>query len=201
LSDDLSLSKAVMAQYSFPRIQWLVGAMSIVSLLYLSSEEIWRAFDSQPFPEVTSEGAVIYTIFFLAMLVLVHYYDIRRLVQRRFLAFIASSISIALDVILLSSAELVVLTTIQVLPKDISNIVFMLLIGALPSSLGVTVLTSLTSATLKKRAKKLYEEARSISQQVDELERQRKMAMKSLEQFEKKKREFETSIEKTEKSD
>ena len=199
--EDLSVWETIRVRYSFPRIQWLIGAMSFVSMLYLSSEEIWNLVDSEPFPEVTAEGIIYYVTFFLVTLMVVHYFDTRKIVQKNSVAIVASLISIAIDLCLLSLSELIVLYAIQVLPQDISKGIVMLLIGAMPASLGTIVLTSLTAETLKKRAKKLFEEAQAISRQTEKLEKQRKMAMESLKSFEKKKREFENYFKKQDKKD
>jgi len=170
--------------------------MSLVSLLYLSSEEIWKIGDTEPFPEVAFQGLICYLTFFLATLISAHYIDTKRIVKKKFVAVVTSLISVAIDLCLISFAELLVLYAIQVLPQDISKGVIMLLVGAMPSSLGAIVLTSLTAETLKKRAKKLYEEAQAIRKETEELEEQRKMAMERLKSFEKKKKEYENRFEK-----
>ena len=188
---NMCVQKALRLRYSFPRIQWLIGTMSFVSVIYLSSDEIWRLVDSEPFPEARIEGIVVYVVFFLAILMVVHYLDTKKIVQKNSVAIPASLISIAIDLCVISLSELVVLYAIQVLPQDISKGTIMLLIGAMPASLGAIVLTSLTAETLKKRAKKLFEEAQTISRQTEKLEEQRKIAMERLKSFEKKKREFE----------
>jgi len=158
LTDDLCVQKALRIRYSFPRIQWLIGTMSLVSILYLSSQEIWKIVDSEPFPEATAEGIIYYVTFFLVTLILVHYFDTKRIVQKKSVAIATSLISIAIDICLLSLSELVVLYMIQVLPQDISKGVVMLLIGAMPASLGTVVLSSLTTVSLKERVKKLRKE-------------------------------------------
>jgi hypothetical protein len=139
-------------------------------LLYLSSEEIWKIFDTEPFPEVTLQGLIYYLTFFLVTLIAVHYFDTRRIAKKKSVAVVISLISVAIDLCLISLAELVTLYAIQVLPQDISKGVIMLLIGAMPSSLGAVVLTSLTAETLKKRAKKLHKEVQALSRQTEKLD-------------------------------
>lgn len=199
MTGDLCVQKALRLRYSFFRFQWLIGTMSLVSMLYLSSQEIWKIVDSEPFPEATAEGIIYYVTFFLVILILVHYFDTKRIVQKKSVAFATSLISIAIDICLLSLSELVVLYTIQVLPQDISKGVVMLLIGAMPASLGTVVLSSLTAETLKKRTKKLYEEAKALRKQTEKLEEQRKKAMEHLESLKKKKKEYDTYFEKQRK--
>ena len=80
--DDLCVQEALRLRYSFPRVQWLVGAMSLVSLLYLSSEEIWKIGDTEPFPEVAFQGLICYLTFFLATLISAHYIDTKRIVKK-----------------------------------------------------------------------------------------------------------------------
>ena len=175
--------------------------MSLVSILYLSSEEIWKTVDTQPFPEVTWQGIIYYITFFLFFLISAHYFDTKRIVQKKSVAIATSLISIAIDLCLISLSELVVLYAIQVLPQDISKGVIMLLVGALPSALGAIVLTSLTAETLKKRAKKLHKEVQALRKQTEELEEQRKTAMERLKSFEKKKKEFKNYFKKQDRKD
>lgn len=199
--DDLCVQEALRLRYSFPRIQWLIGTISLVCMLYLSSEEIWKIFDSEPFPEITFQGFIYYLTFFFVALIAVHYFDTKRLVQKNSVALATSLISIAIDICLISLSELVVLYTIQVLPQDISKGVIMLLIGAMPSSLGAIVLTSLTAETLKKRAKKLHKEVQALRKQTEKLDEKRKMTMERLKSLEKKKKEFENYFKKQGKKD
>lgn len=191
---NMCIQKALRLRYSFPRIQWLIGTMSLVSVIYLSSDEIWRIVDSEPFPEARMEGIVVYVVFFLATLMVVHYLDTKKIVQQNSIAIPTSLISIAIDLCMLSLAELMVLYAIQVLPQDISKGVVILLMGAMPASLGTIVLSSLTAETLKKRAKKLHKEAQDIGRQIAKLEKERKEAMKRLELFKKRKHEFENDL-------
>lgn len=45
MTENLCVQEILQIRYSFSRIQWLIGAMSLVSILYLSSEEIWKIAD------------------------------------------------------------------------------------------------------------------------------------------------------------
>lgn len=196
VAEDLGVQKILQTRYSFSRIQWLIGTVSVSSLLYLTTEEIWKIVDAEPFPEVTSQGFIYYATFFLLALILVHYFDTKRIVQRRSVAIAASLISISIDLCIISLSELMTLYAIQVLPQNYLEAIMTLLIGAMPASLGSIVLSSLTAENLKKRAKKLYEEAQDIGKQIAELENQGKIAMKRLKLLEKRKREFQNYFKK-----
>lgn len=178
-------------KYSFPKLQWIIGTISITSLLYLSSEEIWKTVDAKPFPEVSIEGFICYLVFFLPILAVVHYIDTKRVVQRNSVAVGASLVSIVVDISLISLAESAVLYALQVLPQDYLKAIIMLLIGALPSSVGAIVLSSLTGDVLKKRAERLHEEVQGIINQVEKLQNRIKKSRERLKNFEKKKNEFE----------
>jgi len=199
--ENLCVQNVLKTRYSFPRIQWLIGTISVISLIYLTSEEIWKLSDAQPFPEITLQGITYYTLFFLTALILVHFFDTRKIVEKKSTSIIASLISILIDLCSISLSELIVLCCIQVFPQDYLEGFVMLIVGAMPASLGSIVLTSLTSETLKERAKRLYEETIEISKQMEKLEAQRKVAIESLKNFERKRFEFEKYFEKKQTED
>lgn len=183
-------------KYSFPKFQWLAGTATLVSLLYLSSEEIWTTVDAKPFPEVSLERFVCYLVFFLAILVGIHYFDTKRVVKNNATAIAASLMSIVFDVCLISMFEFVVLFTLQVLPQDILSGIMVLLIGALPSSIGAIALSSLSTDVLKKRAEELNKEVKEITKQAESLKKQIQESKERLKDFETKKKEFEEAFEK-----
>lgn len=199
MNESQCFQEILKQKYSFPRIQWLVGTASVICLIYLTSEEIWKIFDTQPFPEITFEGVVSYLAFFLLGLVIIHYRDTKKILDNKFVAITTSLVSIAIDVFVLSVSEFIVLYAIQVLPQDYLGILTTLLMGALPAALGSIMLSSLTSETLRKRAEKLYRKARQLTKQVAKLEDERKTAVKHLEQLRKSKREFDSHFQKPER--
>jgi len=170
LLGDLSLKDVLKYRYSYPRIQWLIGVISAIATLYLTSEEIWTVADGEPFPEVSVEGIACYSILFLAGLVITHYVDAKRITDNCLVAFVASIFSIAFDLLLISSAELAVLCVLQVTPQSILGTVTILILGALPASLGSIVLSSLTSDVLRKKARDLLERAKTLSKQIEDSE-------------------------------
>jgi FtsZ-binding cell division protein ZapB len=196
LTDDLCIQKALRIRYSLPKIHWLIGTISLASLLYISSEEIWNMFDNEPFPEINLLGFLVYMTFFMILLFFVHYNDTKKIVRRKSIVIITSIISIVVDLCLISLGELVVLNTIQVLPQDISKGVMILLIGAIPSSLGAVVLTSLTAETLKKHTKSLLKETQALRKESEELEELRNHTKELLKSFREQMNEFEKSFEK-----
>lgn len=201
LIDDLCIQKALRLRYSLPRLHWLIGTMSLVSLLYLSSEELWNILDSERLPEINLLGFSVYLVFFLSILIAVNYWDIRRFINKKRIAISTALISVVIDLFLICLAELLVLYSIKVIPQDISKGAIMLLIGALPSSLGVIVLTSLTAESLKKRAKTLDNEAKALQKQVEELDEQRKRVDDGLKMLENKKKEFDEYFESKKKEE
>jgi len=173
-------------KYSFPKFQWIVGTISLTSLIYLSSEEIWKTVYV-----VSVESFFCYSIFFLIILIIVHYIDTKRVIQDNSVAICVSLISIVFDIGIISFAELIVLYTLQVLPQDYIKVAIILLIGAMPSSTGAIVLSSMAGDVLRKRAEKLYKEIQDITKQVEKLQDQISESKEHLKSFEKKKSEFE----------
>jgi hypothetical protein len=196
MAQSLYVQKTLQIRYSYARIQWLIGAVSLGSLLYLTSDEIWRIADKQPFPEITSEGAICYMLSFLVILMFVHFYDARRIVLMKSVAIVTSLISIIIDLSVLCLFEFLTLYALQVLPQDYLQCATVLLLGAMPICLGSIVLSSLTAETLKKRTKELLKEIKEIGGEIEKLEDQRKKTMEDLKSFEKKKKEFEKYFEK-----
>jgi drug/metabolite transporter (DMT)-like permease len=197
----MCVQKILQVRYSSGRLLWLIGAMSLNSLLYLSSEEIWKVADGQSFPEVSYSGFVFYTLFFLSVLISANYLDIRRIALKKTVAVSVTIISIAVDISAVSFSEFLVLYTIQVLPQSYLHGIVMLLLGAMPACMGSTVLSSLTADTLKKRAEKLLKDVKEISGQVASLEKQRKKIIEDLKPFEARKRKFERHFKKENKDD
>lgn len=186
MTDNMCIQDVLRLRYSLPRIEWLIGTISLVSLLYLSSQEIWKIVDAEPFPEVTLSGIILYVAFFLTGLILVHYYDTRKVVEERSVALAASLISITIDLFLISLSELIVLSTLQVLPQHILQATVMLIIGAMPSAMGSIVLSSLTADILRNRARKLYKEAKDLAEQMKKFETQIALSEKRHEAFRKR---------------
>ncbi len=172
--------------------------MVAASLIYLTSEEIWKLVDGNPFPEITIEGFVAYLIIFSIGLFLIHYVDTKEIGPNNALIVIAASIvSVLVDLFFISFSELIVLFVIQVLPQDLLKTAIMLLVGAMPISLGSVTLSSLTSEILKKHAQKLHEEVQDLVKQSTELKSQLKKSKERLELFEKRRQKFEEDFKKT----
>lgn len=177
-------------RYSIPRIQWLVVTMASLSILYLSSEEIWSTVGDIPHPHVTNETMVIYCTFFLLIAFLVHLNDIASVASKPYVIIIVAIASISVDVGFLCLSEIMTLLSIQVLPQSPLRIAELLLLGAMPGSLGVVTLSSLTTTTLRERASRLRHEVHELAKQAEELDRKTDLAKASLADFERKKREF-----------
>ena len=176
--------------YSYPRFQWLVVTMASLSLLYLSSQEIWATVDGRPYPELLNGTTVIYCAFFLIMVFLVHLNDVRDLVTRCHVMIAVTFASILIDLGLLCLSEFVTLWSIQVWPQEPLSEAKLLLVGAMPGSLGVVTLSSLTGSVLKERASKLKREVHELVKQVRNLDKETESARVELAEFDKRKRAF-----------
>ena len=190
----LSFQEVIRARYSFPRIQWLLGIVSATSLLYLTSEELWTSVDSYPFPEL-SEFFYIYILFFGGLFLAANLYDVTRITDKRPIIASVTIISGLIDLTIISLGEFFVLLALNVFPQSYICGLELLLLGALPASLGSIILSSLTTETLKQRAKKMYEEVRAMRKQLETLEKQHKEANMQLKELERKRKEFEESFE------
>jgi|GEM_PF-2593859 len=194
MDEDLCLQRTLRIRYAFPRIQWLIGAISVVSLIYLTSEELWEILDPRSPSGITPESFTIYVVFFTTLLLVAHIYDTRRIARSVSTIFAASVISISVDILFICLAEFVVLTAICVYPQNYLEGIVILLLGAMPASLGSVVLSSLTGEILKERARKMYEEVKNMRKEFESLENKKKTASEALEELEKKKMEFEKKL-------
>jgi hypothetical protein len=196
MDKDVCLQRALRIRYAFPRIQWLIGVISAVSLIYLTSEELWKILDSESPSGITPESFALYLVFFTTLLLVAHVYDTRRLVGRISTILLVSVISIGVDILFICIAEFVVLTAICVYPQNYLDGAVILLLGAMPASLGSVILSSLTGEILKERARKMYEEVKGMREVFESLEDKRKIASEALEELKKKKTEFDKKMEK-----
>ncbi|MFQ5758813.1 MAG: hypothetical protein ACE5IF_03975 [Candidatus Bathyarchaeia archaeon] len=165
--------------------------MAAVAVLYLTSDEIWRMFDNEPFPEITREGIILYVAFFLPTTLTIHFVDIKRIVSSNAVAIGVLLSSLAIDIAFLGSSELAVLWATGTMPSEVLSVGALLLLGALPSSLGVVTLSSLTADVLKKRASELEREVKKLEKEAAELVAWETEARKRLRRFKKELREFE----------
>ena len=168
--------------------------MASVSALYLSSQEIWSTVGDKPYPHVTLETMVIYCTFFLLVAFLVHLNDIASVASEAYAIIIVAIASISVDVGFLCLSEFMTLLSIQVFPQAPLRIAKLLLLGAMPGSLGVVTLSSLTTSTLRERASRLKREVHDLAKQVEELDKKTDLAKASLAEFERRKREFMQSV-------
>lgn len=166
--------------------------MASLSLLYLSSQEIWSTVGTQPHPHVSNCTMLAYAVFFFVMAFLIHVEEVRKISSKPYVIIIVALISYVVDLVCLSSAEYVTLLAISVLPQDpLSDAtVKLLLLGAMPGSLGVVTLSSLSISSFRERASKLKREAEELAKQAKTIdERTEKMTALTAE-FEAKTRAF-----------
>lgn len=196
MDKDVCLQRALRIRYAFPRIQWLIGVISAVSLIYLTSEELWKILDSESPSGITPESFALYLLFFTTLLLVAHVYDSRRLVGKISTILVISVISIGVDILFICIAEFIVLSAICVYPQNYLDGAVILLLGAMPASLGSIVLSSLTGEILKERARKLYKEVSDMRSEFRDLEEKRKITSETLKELEMKKVEFEKKMKK-----
>lgn len=185
MNDELSLNKIFHIRYGSPRIQLLLGVISATSLIYLTSD-LWKVTDSLPFPEIVSTNFWLYLELFLGLVLLSNIYDISRLTRTAWKVVLISLLVTLVDLFLVSSAEYICLVTIGVFPQDYIQGTTLLLLGALPASLGSIVLSSLTVKLLKERSKKLYREVKEMRKDFEDLQTQQEDTMERIKQLQKK---------------
>jgi len=182
-------------RYSYPRLQWLIVTAASTCALYMSSEEIWRTVDGNPFPEVSSSTILVYAGSLSMIIFLIHVTDVRRVVSKKTDLIVATLLSMAIDLGTMAGFEFLTLWTIQVLPQEPLKIAKLLLIGMMPASLGVVTLSSLTADVLKKQISGLHLEILTLKKEICILEERREEERKNLKEFQRKRLEFEQYFE------
>ena len=181
ITADLSLKKIIQLRYSFPRFQWLLTTISVISLVYVTSD-FWSIVDSRLFPKVIPSAFGIYVELFFGLILLSNIYDIRMLSNSKIKTVVVASFVTLMDTLLVCLIELICLLAIGVLTQDFMQdyirVISILLLGALPASLGSIVLSSLTARVLKERSKKLLEEVTAVRKAHDVSSRLRKIELK-----------------------
>jgi len=194
MSENTGLRRVFEMRYGFPRIQWLIGIVSIISLIYTTTD-LWKIVDSQPFPEIDPTGFVIYVGVFACLLIVANIYDVSRLNASTWKILLIALISTGIDLLLISSAEWLSLNAIGMFPQDYIKGTSLLLLGSLPASIGSIVLSSLTAKALKERSKKLYEEVKSMHKELDSLQVLRKNALDEIKKTQEENKELIKQIE------
>jgi len=193
--------------YPYTRIQWLFSVFSVVTLAYLTSEklgslQVGLRSNSGGF----SIFFIVYVIVFFFMILLANMKWVSGLVEpteksgkiekcehnnkksckltkktvdiNRIAKILAISIgSTLLDIALTSLIALIGLLAIGYAYISLSRIVTLLLLGALPASLGLITLSSLTISILQKRINAQNDEMDVLSQQFDNFEKHQKEAL------------------------
>ena len=185
MSEDLSIREIFKSRYASPRIQWLAGVISVVALVYLTSQELWDTVDSKPYPEIVPLYFIIYAIIFGTILLANNILDISNLSTKHWKVLSTAIFCTLADLFIISSVEFIALNAIGVFPQDYIQGTILLLLGSLPASLGSVVLSSLTAKSLKERSTKLYEEVRAMRKDFDELKTNHKLSVQKIQELQR----------------
>ncbi|MDR2202945.1 MAG: hypothetical protein LBE76_01305 [Nitrososphaerota archaeon] len=158
-------------RYSSIRILWLIGVISIVTLMYLTSSELWYSSDSLS-SIVVNKSFIVYVLVFSGIILAVTVADVCRLTKSSAVIALVSLVSVLLDIVVISVAEFLVLLSIGVFPQDYLQGASILLLGALPASLGSITLSTVTK-TLQQRNAEVYEELLKINKAISKSEEER----------------------------
>jgi uncharacterized protein YlxW (UPF0749 family) len=137
---------------------------------------------------------VIYCAFFLVVAFLIHLKDVENVASKSHVIILVAVASISVDVGFLCLSEFITLLSISVLPQDPLSIAKLLILGAMPGSLGVVTLNSLTASSLRERASKLNREVKELTKQVQDLDKHREQRQTEFNEFKKKTRTFMKAV-------
>lgn len=189
------LTEVMKIRYSRNRIKWLILTSVTVSMVYLSSSEIWQLMDGNSNPEISIQTLMVFSIVFLIFTFFVHLFDVNQITSNIFIAIITSILSLIIDITFISFFEFIVLSSIQVSPKTISQTIGTLLVGSVPSSLGVVSISSLTSNILEKKVENLVEAMNKLEKKMREMDELAEKRKEQFEKFEETRRKFKEEME------
>jgi hypothetical protein len=191
---DLSLKTLLRVRYSFPRIQWLVGIISAVTLIFLASA-LGQPSLPNFLPKVQPYYFLLYFIIFFCMIIDINLIDISRINDNQWKTVFLSMIVTIADLTVISSAELLCLLVLGAFPQDYINGLFILLLFAFPASLGTIVLSSLTTRELKNQSQKLYEELKQLHKKLDQIDSERKADLQAIQEIQQNNQDIFKQIE------
>lgn len=176
-------------RYSFSHIQWLLGAVSVSALLFLSSDSIDKIWTGLPFSQVFWNFLAYVSFFFLALFA-IHYYDSIKVTSRKTVAFSVSMLTVLADITIVMFCEWLVSFSLNALSQGYLITTAILLLGAMPVCLGSIVLSSVNAESLKKQSKALLDEAQKLAKEIERLESKEKEAKTNLEHLIEKEAKF-----------
>jgi hypothetical protein len=162
----------------------MLTVISVIALVYVGSD-FGKIVEGRLFPQVIPVTFWFYLTLFFGIIYLVNVYDVSKLTTSNWKVLVVSFASTFLDTFLICSVELVCLLAIGVFVQDYIQLISILLLGALPASLGSIILTSLTARAMKERSKRLLEETIAMRKENDRaMERRRNVVKQSEERQE-----------------
>jgi len=172
--------------YNPKKLRWLIVSITTIMIIYLTSEEIWKINDNFITQQEKINHIFVYSIVFTFLTIILLTYNIHSISKNIFQAVFVSIITLIVDITILGFSEYFMLSTIKVLPKDITSVLMVILIGAFPINLGVITLDVITSKYLKREAEKLFEEVKNLSISVSNLEKEWEIKLEDYKKFEEK---------------
>jgi hypothetical protein len=173
-------------RYSFARKAWLGLAMSGMSILTYSSQELWGATNGNVLSNMNPPMFYLYVVLLTVTAFIINVKDLKTICRKTEIVVSGSIISLILDLSLLYVTEFFVLLTINQIPENLLRTSELILLIILPWSLGELTLTTVTAQSLKKRAKDLRKDIEMLKTEIKIIEKKRKEGSELLEELEKK---------------
>lgn len=180
-------------RYSYPRFQWLVLALSGMTIMTLSAQELWGTNLSGIAYSMTLYFCP-YVILFVSLIMITDLIDYARLSSSKMIVVACSIVSVVVDLGFLLLAEFFVLLTIGQIASDLLRSVMSMILVVLPWVLGEIALSSLTVGQLRKRAEELQKKVEKLKSEAEELDKRRQVGENSLKEFEKERKKFLKSV-------
>jgi hypothetical protein len=177
-------------RYSSARFQWLALAISGMTIVTISAQELWGTNPTGIYSAINFPFFYVYITLYMSIILAVNVKDYSRICARLTVLVPCSIISTAIDVGVLSISELFVLFTIGQLATDLIKSLACISMVVLPWSLGEIALSTLTVEYLRKRAEKLQQETEKLRKEAEVLDRRRVEDEQKLAEFERKRKEF-----------
>jgi len=190
------VNETLRLRYSYARLQWLGLAITGLSIVTYSSQELWVTTLNNVSSLVNLPAFYVYVILFGLAIFIVNVKDLQNVCEQRKIIVISALISLILDLGVLYLSEFFVLLTINQVATNLIDIAIGISLIALPWSLGELTLTTLTVERLKERAEKLRREIAELKKEVGIIEEGRNEGERRLKELERKREELEKVFKK-----
>ncbi|MDR0460628.1 MAG: hypothetical protein LBH62_04225 [Nitrososphaerota archaeon] len=165
---------AVFRKIYEQKYSWLIGIITFITVAYITAGEFWRTLGARLNSGINLNWFIVYFIIFFSLTFIINVLSIRKLMDKHNLraVIVVSLCSVLFDIVVISGVELITLLSTgalqqtQIQMQTQTYYMHILLLGALPASLG-SITLSTTTESLRERNKQLHKELLAMKETID----------------------------------